>query len=357
MLLLRCATPRLNPFAAPLAVLIFAAVTYAQGGVGSTRGLPDSAAGLHTIEGRVYLPSGRRAGAGITVSLEGNVNGTHRAATDGDGSFLFRSLPAAEYTVVVDGGPDYESVRETVTIFGNTGGTTGPSGQTMMLDIHLRPKGSADAEKMFAQFPKPAVDSYKKGMDAAHNGDSKKAVEFLKQAVAVAPTFDAALRDLGLQYLKLNQMDKAAETFEALLKLKPNDVVANLDLGIALYNLGVALVNQKNLDEAQKKLHGAEAHLREAIKLNSPGPTAHYYLGLTLLKFKAYDEAQKEFELAISNGGENLAQAHRYLGGLYQSAHRNKEAADELEKYLKLDPKAADAERIRGIIKDLRSKQ
>jgi len=62
-------------------------------------------------------------------------------------------------------------------------------------------------------------------------------------------------------------------------------------------------------------------------------------------------------ELAISNGGDNLPQAHRYLGGLYQSVRRNKEAADELEKYLKLDPKAADAERIRGIIKDLRSKQ
>jgi len=354
MLSLRCATPRPNPFAVPLAVLVFAAVTYAQGGVGSTRGLPDSAAGLHTIQGRVYLPSGRRAGAGITVSLEGNVNGIRRAATDGDGSFLFRSLPAAEYTVVVDGGPDYEPAKESVTIYGNTGGTTGPTGQTMMLDIHLRPKGSADAEKMFAQFPKPAVDSYKKGMDAAHNGDSKKAVDFLKEAVAVAPTFDAALRDLGLQYLKLNQMNNAAETFEALLKLKPSDGVAHQTLGIALYNLGIALVNEQQLDDAQKKLDGADAHLREAIKLNSPGPTAHYYLGLTLIKFRAYDEAQKELELAISNGGENLAPAHKFLGGLYMSAHRNKEAADELEKYLKLDPKAKDADKIKSSIEQLR---
>lgn len=342
MLLLRCATPRLNPFAAPLAVLIFAAVTYAQGGVGSTRGLPDSAAGIHTIEGRVYLPSGRRAGAGITITLEGNVNGTRRAATDGDGSFLFRSLPAAEYTVVVDGGPDYESARESVTIYGNTAGTTSPTGQTMMLDIHLRPKGNADAEKIFAQFPKPAVDSYKKGMDAAHNGDSKKAVESLKEAVAVAPTFDAALRDLGLQYLKLNQMDKAAETFEALLKLKPEDPVAHLNLGIALYN--------------QSKSDQAEMHLREALKLNVPGPSAHYYLGVTLIKTKRYEEAQKELELAIANGGENLAMAHKYLGGLYMSAHRNNEAADHLEKYLQLDPKAANADQIRATIKDLRSK-
>jgi regulator of sirC expression with transglutaminase-like and TPR domain len=35
----------------------------------------------------------------------------------------------------------------------------------------------------------------------------------------------------------------------------------------------------------------------------------------------------------------------------------HKRAADELETYLKLEPKASDAERIRAAIKDLRSKQ
>ena len=39
------------------------------------------------------------------------------------------------------------------------------------------------------------------------------------------------------------------------------------------------------------------------------------------------------------------------------STGKKQQAADELEKYLKLDPKAADAERIKGTIKDLRSKQ
>jgi len=59
----------------------------------------------------------------------------------------------------------------------------------------------------------------------------------------------------------------------------------------------------------------------------------------------------------VANGGENLALAHKYLGGLYMSTHKNKEAADELEKYLKLDPKAPEADRIKGTIKELRSKQ
>jgi len=126
--------------------------------------------------------------------------------------------------------------------------------------------------------------------------------------------------------------------------------------GFGLHSLvaNKSVQEELKLDDAQKKLDGAEAHLREAIKLKSAGPTAHYYLGLTLIKFRAYDEAQKELELAISNGGENLAQAHKYLGGVYMSTHKNKEAADELEKYLKLEPKAPDAEKIKASIKDLR---
>ena len=77
-------------FALPL-VLIVASIAHAQGGVGSTRGLPESAGGIHRIQGTVYLPSGRRAPEGIMVKLDGNVNGTKRASTDGDGAFSFNS--------------------------------------------------------------------------------------------------------------------------------------------------------------------------------------------------------------------------------------------------------------------------
>jgi tetratricopeptide (TPR) repeat protein len=104
----------------------------------------------------------------------------------------------------------------------------------------------------------------------------------------------------------------------------------------------------------KKKFDEAEMHLRKALELKSGGPSGHYYLGLTLVSTKRYSEAQTEFEAAIANGGENLPLAHKYLGGLYMSAHKNQEAADELEKYLKLDPKAPDADRIKGTIKDLR---
>jgi TolA-binding protein len=313
---------------------------------GSSRGL-SSGGGSHQIQGRVYFPSGQSSnGRIVKVNLESaNATGNLSTVTDQDGSFRFNNLGSGSYRVIVDGGKEYEAPAESVNI--------DPAGQVTSVTIQLRMKVDA-SNPAFTGVPHDALDFYQKGAAAAQKGNPKSAAELLGKAVAAYPQFSLALSELGVQYLKLGQMDKAAETFEALVKLKPGDATAQLDLGIALYNQGIALVNQQNLDEAQKKLDGAEAHLREAIKLNSSGPTAHYYLGLTLIKFRAYDEAQKELELVIRNGGENLALAHRYLGGVYMSTHKNKEAADELEKYLKLDPKAKDADKIKGTIEQLR---
>jgi Tfp pilus assembly protein PilF len=319
------------------ASVVFALATSINAQAPGARGLR-SGEGSNTIQGRVYLPGGQSTtGSALKVRLETvSSAGGSSTVTDRDWGFRFNDLPPGSYTVVVDGGKEYETARESVT-FGPEG-----SGRVTNVTIQLRLKANA-SNPAFANVPQPAIDFYQKGVAAAQKGNAKSAVDFLSKAVAAYPGFTLALNELGLQYLKLNQWDKAAETFEALLKLHAGDSAAELDLGIALFN--------------QNKFDQAEAHLREALKLKSSGPNAHYYLGMVLLKTKRYDEAEKELQLTISNGGENIALAHKYLGGLYLSAHQNTEAADELEKYLRLDPKAADAERIKGTIKELRSKQ
>ena len=307
--------------------------------VGSSRGLP-SGEGNHTIQGRVHFPSGPSNGSNrVKVSLEGvSASSTLSTLTDEGGAFRFNQILPGSYTVVVDAGKEYETARESVNI--DREASVGSLITNVEVQLRLKTDASNPA---FANVPKAALDLYQKGVAAAQKGNIKSAAEFLSQAVNAFPSFPAALSELGVQYLKLGQMDKAAETFEALLKLKPADPTAQLNLGIALFN--------------QNKLDPAEMHLREAVKLNDAGSMAHYYLGVTLIKTKRYDEAQKELETAIANGGENIAQAHKYLGGLYMSARKNKQAADELEKYLQLDPKATNAELIRGTIKDLRNKQ
>jgi len=302
-------------------------------GVGSSRGLPGGD-GTHTIQGRVYFPSGESPeGKSVKVRLESVSSFGLSTVTDQDGTFRFNNLHAGDYAVVVDAGKEYETARESVNIDRQA---------SINVPIQLRLKAGA-SNPAFANVPQTAIDLYQKGMAAAQKGNAKTAVEFLDKAVVANPGFTLALNELGIQYLKLSQWDKAAETFEALLKLRATDATTQLNLGIALYN--------------QNKLDQAETHLREALKLKSNGPSAHYYLGMALLKTKRHEEAEKELQLTVSNGGENIALVHKYLGGLYLSAHQNAAAAEELEKYLSLDPKAADAERIKGTIKELRAKQ
>ena len=317
---------------------------------GSSRGL-SSGDGTHTIQGRIFAPSGNAlTGMSVKVNLEATNGEGGSTTTDQDGSFRFNGVRPGSYAVVVDGGKEFESAREPVNI--DPGGTSGP---LTTVTIHLRARVSA-SNPAFAGVPQNALDFYQKGAAAAQKGNLKSAAEFLSKAVEAYPSFSMALGELGIQYMKLGQMDKAGQTFEALLKLKPNDPLAHQEFGIALYNQSAALLTDKKTEESIQKVGQAETQLRAAISLNSPGPNAHYYLGLSLIKLKRYDEAQAELETAIKNGGANIALAHKFLGGLYMNARRNKEAADELEKYLQLDPKATNADQIRGTIKDLRSK-
>jgi len=319
-------------------ILSLAVITNAQA-PGSSRGLA-SGEGQHMIQGRVHFPSGQTAsGKTIKVNLESiSTFGSMSTVADQDGTFRFTSLTAGDYTIVVDAGAEYEKAREPVNIYREA--STG--GRSIQVAIQMYPRVDS-SNPLFANVPQNALSLYQKGSAAARKGDAKAAAESLSAAVAAHPNFPIALNELGSQYLILKQWDKAGETFEALLKLKPDDVAGHLNMGIVAFN--------------KKKMEDAETHLRKALELKSAGPAAHYYLGLILVSTKRYADAQQEFELTISNGGEGLPLAHKYLGGLYMSTNKNQQAADELEKYLKLDPKAADADRIKGTIKDLRSKQ
>ena len=337
--------PSNNPFA-HFSFLKFALVicfalsgavsVYSQGVMpGSGRG-PATGSGNNSIQGRVHFPSGQSTGT-VKVNLEStsSFGASSSTSTDQDGVFRFRGLEPGNYTVVVDAGNQYEKAREPVLIDQENRGRL----VQVAIQLHFKVDASNPA---FAGVPEKALTLYQKGRAASTKGDNKAAVQFYSDAVAAHPDFAMALSDLGFLYIKLNQWDKAAETYEALLKLKPADPAAYLNLGIARYN--------------QKKFEDAETHLRKALELKSAGPMAHYYLAMTLVSLKRHGEALPEFEATVANGGENIALAHRYLGGLYIST-KPQQAADELEKYLKLDPKAPDADRIKGTIKDLRSKQ
>ena len=316
-----------------LALIVFSGDLRAQGGVGSTRGLPGTSDGIHTIQGRVYAPTGRPVTTALRVRLDSPNTGSIQTVTDQDGAFNFPRLQAGDYRVTVEGGAEFENAYDSASIYREAS----PGGRTVRVDIFMRPKEN------FPSIHKDAVDAYKKARELDQSGESKKAIEQINKALSIYPKFGPALNLLGVQYLKLGQVDKAAETLAAAVKATPDDFMPRLNYGIALLN--------------QKKFDLAEQELRTALSKNEAAPTAHMYLGIALMNMKRLDEAEKELRVAVDSNSKEIAPAHRYLGGIYWGMRDYKRAADELETYLKLMPNAADAEKTKAAIKDLRSKQ
>lgn len=316
---------------------------------------PTGNGGKHSIRGRIFFPSGRRMDVGLKVRLESTGFGDATVISDANGAFNFQSLRPGAYTVVVEGGDDFETVREQVTIDSDSSLMRGGGGGTFSVprpytvQIYLQPKTSRDAKPKpgvlnaaLAGVPKPAVDLYNKGLEAMRDGHDDKAVEQFTSAVETYHDFPLALSNLGIAYMKLKQPDKALDPLREALKLKPDDYVTLLTYGTALYDLA--------------RYNDAEEQLRKAIKKNNAAPSAHYYVGLILLRRHDLDGGEKELKSAVEFGDE-LALAHYYLGGVYWAKHEYKQAADELEAYLRLAPNAGDAAKTRAAIKELRARK
>lgn len=332
-------------------LLLTVAVATGQSPVATSSGM----LGNEEIVGRIFFPPGDHTDARPVIKLQSLSSPEVTGVADRDGYFRFTHLRPDQYTVVVDGGEAYEKGSESV-IVGHNGGVPAQGNPfdyaipaVYQVQIYLKPRRTGGSVNQpaapsgaLADIPAAARERFNKALEYARAGQTPKAIEQLQAAIAQAPKFTLAYNELGVQFLKSGRADRAAEVFKAALAMAPTDFTLRL-------NYGVALLNQKKFDDA-------ETQLRDAIQRNASSPVAHYYLGLTLLSEQKFDAARGEFENTIRDGGERLALAHKYLGGVYWRNNAYRQAADELEKYLKLEPKAPDARKIRDTIKELRSK-
>ena len=276
-------------------------------------------------------PRARSRSASASARVKGSPSAVRTATADAEGSFHFGNLEGGRYRVTIDAGADYEVVHESVYL---------EVQPTFNLPVYLRLR--PEANPALAGVPKPALELFGRALETARKGEHDKAIGQLNEAVALHPEFGLAHNELGLLYLKTNKLDRAVEEFRAADKSMPEDASVQL-------NYGMALLEKKDYPEAER-------HLRRAARKMDKSPQARLYLGAALMRQKNLDGAEKELQQAVKLSGGQLGLAHKYLGGIYWAKQDKKRAADELEQYLKLMPKAADAEQIRGTIKDLRGK-
>jgi Tfp pilus assembly protein PilF len=332
------ALPRLLFVAALLCALQL--VAQAQG-IGAHRGDTGGgvAGGTRSIQGHIISPTGRLPESRIRVTISGSNGGTQTVAAGEDGVFIINNLETGPYDLTIDAGKEFEVAREPVYI--------GGAQQSVNVPIYLRLK--PEANPSMAGVPKPALDLYVKAQEAERKGDSAKAQALLTDAIAQHPQFGLAHNELAMIHLKAGALDKALEEVKLAAKALPDDPQVQ-------FNYGLISLERKDYAEAEKQF-------RRSLKRMDKSAQGHMYLGVALMRLKAIDpaavqqnraEAERELQQSIKLGGDSAARAHYYLGGLHWARGDLKKAVDELETYLKLAPKAPDAEQVRGTIKQLR---
>ncbi|HLL76403.1 MAG TPA: tetratricopeptide repeat protein [Pyrinomonadaceae bacterium] len=312
--------------------------------------------GRHVIQGRLFTPSGNRADLRLKVRLESTGSGELSVYTDSNGTFKFGALRPGSYTVVVEGGDNYETHTESVFVEPVNITTrrretiSMPVSRPVTLQIYLRPKragaGEGRAEVVsaaLASVPKPALERYQKAQALARAGEHERAIEELRAAVDAHPRFALALGEMGALYLKIERPDKAAEAFRAALRLDPDDYAALVGCGVALFDAG--------------EFGEAEAQLRRALRENESSSLARLYLGRALIRRQELGEAERELLRAAAAKDALSPAAHYYLGGIYWARRDHRRAAEHLETYLRLAPDAPDAARVRETVKQLRDRK
>jgi tetratricopeptide (TPR) repeat protein len=303
--------------------------------------------GRYVIQGTLLFPSGQRVDRPMKVRLYTATRGEVMTMTDTNGRFLFRRLSPGSYTILIDGDKDYENVNEQTNIIQVRGAGTISTEEIIPVQIRLKYKTGESIKPEvvhadLANVPKPALELYNGALKLAQEGKNKAAIEKLNQAITAHPKFMLAFNELGVQYQKVGELEKANDALQSALKISPNSFAPLVNHGIVLVRL--------------KKYAEAEVDLRAALKENDQSAIARFYLGRALAYLGAFDDAEKELNTAITLGGEQMKEAHRYLGAIYHARGDTARAIAQLETYLKVAPKAEDADAVRQLIRQLKEK-
>jgi tetratricopeptide (TPR) repeat protein len=163
---------------------------------------------------------------------------------------------------------------------------------------------------------------------AAQDEDLERALALLIEARKVDANDPDAQYDLGMISLRMSLFPDAAESFEAVLKLRPDDAHA-------LYGLGRTMIALAKFDDAQ-------ALFQRYVKLRPQDASGHYALGVTLQAQQQAAAAHAEYEKSIELQPLQT-ESYFQLGLIELDAGNLDAAAARFDRVLKRAPQHAGA--------------
>ncbi len=290
------------------------------------------------VFGRVYLPNGKPASR-VKVYLE-MPNGLNRyIPCDDSGNYEFRGMPGGRYKVkaVNPDAPDqYSDPAES--------DSTRSYASRVQVDVYLRLPVNANKAKTVtevvnvaeAAVPKAARQAFEQGLKAQKENKPGKALILFNEAIDLYPDYVAALTERGGLRMQQTELAEAEKDFARALALNAKFVPA-------LRGLGYCQIQQKNFA-------AAVSNLENAFVLEPNSALTLMLLGYGNLSLDRYDAAKQCLQQALKLGAESVQRARVYLAEVYAHEQKFKEAAEEIQIYLKLNPQAADAAALKEMV-------
>jgi hypothetical protein len=309
--------------------------------------------GRNSISGILYDGSNNRPLSDIYVELKDDVYATlSRSKTDSSGRFFFGNLVTGRYkiTVIPIGTNLLEETKDVEIVNITLGNTSTISNE--IVDFYLR----VDKRKVtnnlqlkpssvFAQsVPSEAEELFNKAIVQLKNPNETLAgIDNLKSAIGIFPEYYDALLRLGMAYTNQN---KFYDAIPILIKT----ITVNQRSFMGFYSLGVSAFNLKQYSDA-------ELAFEAATTINPQSDYAYSQYGMVLRVLGKYKEAETALLKAKSLSEPTpKSEIHWQLALLYEKIGRRTDAANQLEMFLKIEPKSKDAKQILELISKLRKR-
>lgn len=178
-----------------------------------------------------------------------------------------------------------------------------------------------------------------RGVEKFNARDYAGAESELRAVVAAEPENVEALRVLGLA------LERQGKNHDALPFLEKAAQTAPDSAAVKLAQAG-AYAGEKQYDKASELVDAAAAQ-------QGDNPELPYYRGMLAVLKKQHKEAVPLLETAIRQDPDN-AYAHYYAGLAYSNTKRPDKMVEAFSNFLRLEPKAPEAAKVRSFLKSSR---
>jgi tetratricopeptide (TPR) repeat protein len=283
--------------------------------------------------------------AKAVVTLDGfttTFNGSVLAASNGE--FEFKALLPGTYTLIV-GVPNRGEIRRTVEVGPGTAGPKNCVQLTFATDESLfareatRRQGTVSVQDL--AIPEKARKAYEAAQRQLARRNQKKAIECLETAVRLAPGFSGAWNNLGTLFYKSAQYDKAEESFRAALTASPESFEPLVNLG------GVLLTLNRPSEAYTFNLYSVLERPEDAL--------ANSQMGMTYFALGRLDLARKYLNGARRIDPGHFSRPQLLLAEICLRMGDRRGAVRELEEYLRYHPDVPNRPKIEESIRKLKA--